>query len=125
MRCVLCNRWPLPNERGWVSLLSRPEEGQALRSYCPDCVREVLRGVFEGDPNSSEDDRPESELEQDDCLLCRAAPATVEGCYCPTCACIAGAEAELAVDRFRQYLLRWAEFRDWEAASERSGAPAA
>jgi hypothetical protein len=44
MRCVECARGKVPDERGWVTVLS--PSGAVRIHYCPTCMMELVKRSF-------------------------------------------------------------------------------
>jgi hypothetical protein len=47
MRCVECGRVKIPDERGWVTVLS-PSGGLRIH-YCCDCIEDLVRRASTAD----------------------------------------------------------------------------
>jgi len=43
MKCIECGRSKQPDERGWVTVLSR--SGELRVHYCADCMEELVGSV--------------------------------------------------------------------------------
>jgi hypothetical protein len=54
MRCVECECEPEPDDRGWVVVLTVPNEPRIV--YCPECLTALIRAAS-GEDAPSDDQR--------------------------------------------------------------------